>query len=60
MAIVYQLVRDHNGRILVDSEAGKGTSISIKLPTGGRVAPQTVHADGAHIKESPSPVAVAG
>jgi two-component system NtrC family sensor kinase len=38
MAIVYQLVRDHNGRILVESEAGKGTRISIKLPGSGRVA----------------------
>ena len=38
MAIVYQLVHDHNGRIQVESEAGKGTSISIKLPASGRVA----------------------
>jgi two-component system sensor histidine kinase PilS (NtrC family) len=38
MAIVYQLVRDHNGKILVDSETGRGTSISIRLPSGGRVA----------------------
>ncbi|HET9532782.1 MAG TPA: ATP-binding protein [Blastocatellia bacterium] len=38
MAIVYQLVRDHNGKIIVDSEAGRGTSISIRLPSGGRVA----------------------
>ena len=37
MAIVYQLVSDHNGRIQVESEAGKGTSISIKLPMQGRV-----------------------
>jgi two-component system sensor histidine kinase PilS (NtrC family) len=37
MAIVYQLVRDHEGRIQVDSEPGKGTSISIKLPAYGRV-----------------------
>jgi signal transduction histidine kinase len=37
MAIVYQLVSDHNGRIQVESEAGKGTSISIKLPAQGRV-----------------------
>ncbi|HVF89166.1 MAG TPA: ATP-binding protein [Blastocatellia bacterium] len=37
MAIVYQLVRDHNGKIFVESEAGKGTSIAIKLPAGGRV-----------------------
>jgi two-component system sensor histidine kinase PilS (NtrC family) len=58
MAIVYQLVRDHSGRIIVESEAGKGTSISIKLPTGGRVARQP--ADGVSFKESPSPMAVAG
>src|SRR5689334_9079686 len=38
MAIVYQLVSDHNGRILVESETGKGTSISIKLPAQGRVS----------------------
>jgi two-component system sensor histidine kinase PilS (NtrC family) len=38
MAIVYQLVRDHNGKVNVESEAGRGTSISIKLPVSGRVA----------------------
>jgi two-component system sensor histidine kinase PilS (NtrC family) len=37
MAIVYQLVRDHNGKIDVESEAGNGTHISIKLPGSGRV-----------------------
>jgi two-component system sensor histidine kinase PilS (NtrC family) len=41
MAIVYQLVRDHNGKILVDSEIGKGTNISIKLPSEGLVVPET-------------------
>jgi signal transduction histidine kinase len=40
MAIVDQLVRDHNGDIVVDSEAGKGTQISIRLPATGRVARQ--------------------
>jgi two-component system sensor histidine kinase PilS (NtrC family) len=38
MAIVYQIVRDHSGRILVESEPGRGTRISIKLPGSGRVA----------------------
>jgi two-component system sensor histidine kinase PilS (NtrC family) len=37
MAIVYQLVRDHNGKIMVESETGRGTSISIRLPESGRV-----------------------
>ncbi|HKG20986.1 MAG TPA: ATP-binding protein, partial [Blastocatellia bacterium] len=49
----YQLVRDHNGKIFVESEAGKGTSISIKLPAGGRV----VRADES--ASSPSPAVVA-
>ena len=41
MAIVYQLVRDHNGKIDVESEAGNGTHISIKLPGSGRVIRET-------------------
>lgn len=41
MAIVYQLVQDHNGKIFVESEAGKGTQISIKLPASGRVIRDT-------------------
>ena len=50
MAIVYQLVNDHNGRIQVESEAGKGTSISIKLPASGRVSGQPVVHAAALIK----------
>jgi two-component system sensor histidine kinase PilS (NtrC family) len=52
MAIVYQLVGDHNGRIQVESEAGNGTSISIKLPAGGRVTSQAA-------ADQSAPVAVA-
>jgi two-component system sensor histidine kinase PilS (NtrC family) len=37
MAIVYQLVRDHNGDVVVDSAVGVGTRISIKLPASGRI-----------------------
>lgn len=32
LAIVYGIIEDHHGRITVDSEVGKGTSISIILP----------------------------
>jgi two-component system sensor histidine kinase PilS (NtrC family) len=58
MAIVYQLVRDHNGKVLVDSEVGKGTRIYIKLPSAGRVSKESVPADLAQNKGEP--VAVAG
>lgn len=38
MAIVYQLVHDHEGKIDAESAPGKGTTISIKLPVSGRVS----------------------
>ncbi|GEM_PF-72828 len=41
MAIVYQLVRDHKGKLLVDSELGIGTRITIRLPAAGRVINET-------------------
>lgn len=47
MAIVYQLVRDHNGKILVDTESGKGTCIAIKLPASARVALASASPDDA-------------
>lgn len=34
LSIVYQIVRDHNGVINVRSLEGKGTTITIDLPTG--------------------------
>jgi two-component system sensor histidine kinase PilS (NtrC family) len=39
MAIAYRIVEEHGGRLTVDSEAGKGTSISVFLPAA---APATV------------------
>jgi two-component system sensor histidine kinase PilS (NtrC family) len=54
MAIVWQLVRDHNGKIEAETSPGKGTQILIRLPAAGRVAPprqQTADTDEVH----PSP-----
>jgi len=55
MAIVYQLVRDHNGKIIVESEAGKGTRIAIRLPASGRIALQPTGANDASRADSPPP-----
>ncbi|HKV37869.1 MAG TPA: ATP-binding protein [Blastocatellia bacterium] len=55
MAIVYQLVRDHNGKIVVDSEAGKGTQISIKLPASQRVSGSVPYTAAAGSIAAPPP-----
>ncbi len=36
MAIVYRIVEEHAGRLLVDSRLGGGTTITIELPAGKR------------------------
>ncbi|MFY9558191.1 MAG: ATP-binding protein [Blastocatellia bacterium] len=57
MAIVYQLVRDHSGKILVDSETGKGTRIAIKLPASGRVIREPASSkDGSRVDSKPPEV----
>jgi hypothetical protein len=33
LAISYGIIQEHGGRILVDSEAGRGTRFRLKLPT---------------------------
>ena len=58
MAIVYQLVRDHNGNVLVDSESGKGTRIAIRLPAGSRVSSQPSRSNNASLAD-PGPAVVA-
>ena len=32
LSICYQIVRDHHGEILVDSEVGRGTTFTVMLP----------------------------
>ncbi|MEO1087686.1 MAG: ATP-binding protein, partial [Acidobacteriota bacterium] len=44
MAIVYRIVEEHSGNIEVDSEPGRGTTITIDLPLGG----------GARFEETPT------
>jgi signal transduction histidine kinase len=36
LAICYQVAREHNGRINVESEIGKGTTLTLSLPVQGR------------------------
>ncbi|MBI3649733.1 MAG: PAS domain S-box protein [Acidobacteria bacterium] len=61
MAIVYQLVHDHNGKILVDSEMGEGTTIAIKLPADGLVSPDPQTSPTANLlAENPQTPALAG
>ena len=33
LSIAYQIVRDHGGNIAIDSETGRGTTVTITLPT---------------------------
>jgi two-component system sensor histidine kinase PilS (NtrC family) len=59
MAIVYQLVHDHSGKILVETETGKGTRVSIKLPGSGRVnggVPYKAASEAALVRESPKEI----
>ncbi|HEY0781684.1 MAG TPA: ATP-binding protein, partial [Thermoanaerobaculia bacterium] len=38
MAIVYRIVQNHGGRLLVDSRPGGGTTITVELPAAGAPA----------------------
>ncbi|HLG17585.1 MAG TPA: ATP-binding protein [Blastocatellia bacterium] len=58
MAIVYQLVRDHNGDIVVDSEVGLGTRIGIRLPAAAQLRARPESDETA--RAVTPPVAVAG
>jgi two-component system, NtrC family, sensor kinase len=34
LAVSYGIIQEHGGRILVDSDLGKGTHFRLKLPAG--------------------------
>ena len=38
LSIVYRIVRNHGGRILIDSTVGVGTTFSVLLPVGEAAA----------------------
>jgi two-component system sensor histidine kinase PilS (NtrC family) len=52
MAIVYRIVQEHGGRLLVDTRPGGGTTITVELPAS-RPAPQAAAAVGAAAGEAP-------
>jgi two-component system sensor histidine kinase PilS (NtrC family) len=58
MAIIYQLVRDHSGNVIVESTPGIGTRIAIKLPASALVTQQAPAAKSSHLDSAP-PAAVA-
>jgi signal transduction histidine kinase len=47
MAIVYRIVEEHRGRVVVETAPGAGTAITAELPVGGAVTASGPPADGA-------------
>jgi len=55
VAIARALVEQHDGRMLIESEPGKGTTVTIELPTAGPAVVATLPGVGATRKEESSP-----
>lgn len=46
MAIVYQIVQEHGGRLLLESGRGRGTEITVELPAEQQLGPRLRVAEG--------------
>ena len=55
VAIARALVEQHDGRMLIESEPGKGTTVTIELPTAGPAAVAKLPGVGRAPKEESSP-----
>lgn len=45
LAIVHRIVQDHRGEVVVESELGGGTEVTVRLPLGQGVQPEAVSAE---------------
>ena len=45
LAIVHRIVQDHRGEVVVESQVGRGTKVTVRLPCGRAVQPEPVRAD---------------
>ena len=45
LAIVHRIVQDHRGEVVVESEVGRGTEVTVRLPSGRGVQVEAVRAD---------------
>lgn len=57
LSICYGIVRDHGGRITVDSEAGRGATFTVHLPRDPRTQ-QRPDAEPARAAQAPTPLMV--
>jgi signal transduction histidine kinase len=50
LAIVHRIVSDHRGEVRVESELGKGTTVTARLPQGAAGATGATGAQGAELE----------
>jgi two-component system sensor histidine kinase PilS (NtrC family) len=45
LAIVHRIVQDHRGEVVIESEVGRGTEVTVRLPSDRAVQAEAVRAD---------------